>query len=769
MCLRNPTPDTRCGCTLLTLLLSLCLSPVAAIAAPGFEQVRLADGLFARGMYELALREYVGVVDQPGATNGEAMIYRMAECYRELGRNSEASAAYDRVITGFPETVYAQRAAIRQAESAVAEGRFEDAAVLLRTRAEGSLDISLRPAWRYYRAHAENQRGHPKIAEPIFRRLIEEDGGSPYASFARLELAELLQAANPASPEIRTLLEQETKAATSSPVSRQAAMCLAAHLYSQKDFADSADLYLKIIKDDATQADAVRPYAVWSSFKAGRWEESLRLSSSLASCDGLYVRANSLRQLGRTNDARKTYGELLSAYPTNSLSNAARYEAAALALRVGDFSEAALFAAQVKPTAALGEDILWIQAEAARGEGRTEDAVRYYDQLYRDYPRGGKVVGARMQAARLLLESGRWEESSDRYRAIARDPAGHDRAADALFASAYARVQLKQPAEAVADWTILIRDFPAFKSLDDALYGCAQAQTELGQTSPAEQLLTRLLKDYPISPRAPEAHYLLGTILEADEKWDEAGEHYQAAARENPNGELSRRIQFRRIAVLQRQGRQDEAGATLNKLLSAPAGSEGIPAPLLDWLARWNLQQQDWASAERAGVALAGQDGVWSALGWYQAGRAREEMKKNNEAREAYRKVFSTQPTRESVESCYRLGRLALTAGDSDEARSSLTRAAEMAGDEALADLRARSYFSLAELEEKTGQMEQAARTFLSVALLYDDPVLTPESLYRAAHLLEKLGRGGDQKRTSQELRERYPDSEWAKKLDAAL
>lgn len=719
-------------------------------------------------MYDLALREYAAVVDQPGLTNREVVLYRMAESLRALGRAAEADAAYDRVVTGFPESVQAQRSALRMAETAVAGGRFEQAATVLRTRAEGSLELSLRPAWRYYRAHAELKRGRPKLAEPIYRRLLEEDGSSPYAPHARLELAELLQAENPAAPDIRRLLEQVVQSVSNAPVGRQAALRLAAYLYGQRDFAASADVYSRILRDDPAQAESVQSFAAWAAFKAGRWEETLRLAGSLGSADGLYVSANSQRQLGRTNEARQAYASLLAAHADNALAEAARYEAAALALQAGDFVQARQLAGQVKPTPELGEDLLWIQAEAARGAGQRDDAIVLYDRLAQDYAKGSKALAARMSAARLHLEASRWEEASRRYRALARDPAGRPHAAETWLASAYARTQLKQPAEAVADWTVLIREYPSFGSLDEALYGCARAQAELGQNAAARDVLVRLLKDFPASKQAPEAHYLLGTLLEADEKWEEAGRHYQLAARDNPDGALARRIEFRRVAVLQRQGRPEEAASVLNGLLSTPAGAEGVPAPLLDWLARWNLQQQDWPAAERAGLHLSGQGGAWTTLGWFQTGRAREELGQRDPAREAYRKALSDKPTRESVEAAYRLGRLALSAGDADEAKSSLTRAAEQASTAELADLRARSYFGLAELEEKSGQADQAARTFLSVALLYDDPELTPEALYRAAQTLSVSGRKDEAEQTRRELRQRYPGSAWAKKLDSA-
>ena len=62
------------------------------------------------------------------------------------------------------------------------------------------------------------------------------------------------------------------------------------------------------------------------------------------------------------------------------------------------------------------------------------------------------------------------------------------------------------------------------------------------------------------------------------------------------------------------------------------------------------------------------------------------------------------------------------------------------------------------------GNLDGAARHFLSVAVLFDDPVLVPECLDEAAEAFAKVGRKDESDKVVKELLERYPDSEWAKK-----
>lgn len=82
--------------------------------------------------------------------------------------------------------------------------------------------------------------------------------------------------------------------------------------------------------------------------------------------------------------------------------------------------------------------------------------------------------------------------------------------------------------------------------------------------------------------------------------------------------------------------------------------------------------------------------------------------------------------------------------------------------------MRARAYFGLAETAEAAGQFDKAARHFMSVAVLYDDPHWTPQSLYRASQLFGKLGKKAEQESTRRELLQRYPDSSFARQLQEA-
>ena len=53
---------------------------------------------------------------------------------------------------------------------------------------------------------------------------------------------------------------------------------------------------------------------------------------------------------------------------------------------------------------------------------------------------------------------------------------------------------------------------------------------------------------------------------------------------------------------------------------------------------------------------------------------------------------------------------------------------------------------------------DEAGKTFMGVALLYDDPAITPRALQKAALAYEKAGMKEEADRVAKQLRDKYPD-----------
>ena len=75
-----------------------------------------------------------------------------------------------------------------------------------------------------------------------------------------------------------------------------------------------------------------------------------------------------------------------------------------------------------------------------------------------------------------------------------------------------------------------------------------------------------------------------------------------------------------------------------------------------------------------------------------------------------------------------------------------------------------RARFESANLLLKDKQWEEAAKAFMLVAILYDDPKYTPFALYRAGECFRGIGKTEDAEKAFLELKTKYPESEWSLK-----
>src|SRR5207244_11707974 len=62
------------------------------------------------------------------------------------------------------------------------------------------------------------------------------------------------------------------------------------------------------------------------------------------------------------------------------------------------------------------------------------------------------------------------------------------------------------------------------------------------------------------------------------------------------------------------------------------------------------------------------------------------------------------------------------------------------------------------DVQLERGKFDDAGKAFKGVALLYDDPAITPRALQEAAAAYQKAGKTEEADRVSRQLREKYPN-----------
>ena len=292
---------------------------------------------------------------------------------------------------------------------------------------------------------------------------------------------------------------------------------------------------------------------------------------------------------------------------------------------------------------------------------------------------------------------------------------------------------------------------------------------ELKKDKDALAALDELLAERPGGAQTARAQYWRGVLLADKSKWADAETALRACLAAGPEPQTASLARLRLAVVLQRQDRMDEAADQIEPLLQEPARVAENPA-LVEWLVRRRFDQGQNERALEAATVLAenAREASWRQIGWYWAGMSQSQLGNAKAALPLFEKAVAEKAaTREGAEAQLLLAALELKAGQYDQAAARYAAAAEAAsGDDAL-ELRARAYFGLGEAAEAAGQPEKAARHFLSVAVLFEHPEWTPHSLYRAGKLFGQLGKQAEQASAWKELKERYPESSFARQIEA--
>lgn len=773
--LRFPILGSRRFAAGAAVLLALAAGPAGAIDAK--DQLQFADGLYSRGLFDLAAQEYRGVATNPAAEKLDVALFRLAECERQLGRKPAAVAAYTRLVREFPKSEFRFRGEYRNAELHVTGGEFIQAVNLFRALLAANPPDDIRAPSLYYRGFAEDRLLLTNDAEAAFGEVVARHPASPFFSLACVSLGELQEkrGAPPAGP--RDLYTKAAATPATPRVGAEALFKLADLEFRHRVYAASADAYTRLLatypKDERTVSNQLA--IAWSFHNAGRFPAAQQIAAAelpaaaaATRAEWLYVKASSERQMAQHGAAIADYAELLAKHPGSPLAGPAAYEQAVLLFQQKRYADVLAIAPLIASTNAAGLDACWMLAESHAELKQIEPAIANCRKIVEQYPQSDRAPLAQFRIGKLLQEAGRLEEASAAYRLVAKNHPAHALAADALAASANCQLKAGRKEGAVADWAALAAQQPGYAALDQMLFAKAQAEVDLGRVADAKATLEQFIKTCPKSPLLAKAHYTRGALQEKSDELDPAAYHYAAALALKPDADMQEMIRFRRIAVLQRQGKNDEAAAMLQPVLATPAQAK-IPVATMEWLARWQLAKNDYAAAEEAATNLIARtkDEVLRQSAWYVAGLARQALTNLAGARVAFEAVAAATnavPSREAIEASLHLGEVLLALNDAAAATAAFARSAEQAGTDALLDIRARSYHGLGLAAAAQGKWEEAARYFMSVAVLFDDAALTPECLYRAADAFGRQGRADEKQKTREELKRRYPGSEWAKK-----
>jgi TolA-binding protein len=763
-------------------VLSAHIGAVSVLADASSDRLQFADGLYTRGMYELAGKEYAVFLEKfPEGAKRDAATFRLAECLRLNGSAEDAGKLYARVVVEYKKSPFRLRAAYRRARLYMDAEDFESAIAHFNVILELTPPADLAAATLYYLSEARLATGEGADADAACAQIVEKHPKSMFYAFALMRRGEIhrdrWQAGNGrAAKQALDFFGKALERPGTDRIAAEALFQMAEILFRLHEFEKSADRYQKLMtRFPADERSRVaRMQAAWSASNAGLYAEAVKLSDqALADSEiaegrdeWLYIKANAERQLLQSKNAVKTYLELLIQYPESRLSQAARYETAVAYYKMGDYASAIRHSEQVRMTPELRTDICWLLAESYAATDRGSKATQYYRMVIRDAAGSDRARDAMYRLAHQLQKQKAYREASGFYNTLVTEFPKDPLAPQSLYASAFCLAQADAHDEAARDWRRLVQEYPKHELVQEAFYQKAMSEIRLERRTDATSTLAELLRLFPEGRFAADAYYWKGMMLREKDKFSEAELALHQAVLLASRDELRQEAIFQLGLVLHKLGRDAEAAELLQQLLASPL-SEKFPPSLLEWLSIHHAEQGAPAEAVKAAELLlqASENPAWIQAGWVLLGRAELERGNAATAKSAFKMGVDVDvTTRYASEAALRLGDMAIADKDSKAAESYFRLASEKAANESDVGVRARAFYGLGKAAELAGSDDAASRYFMSVAILYDHDELVPESLYHAAAAFYRLKRTEEHRKAVQELEDRYPQSAWAGK-----
>ena len=751
--------------------------PSSETDASDRRQLEYANGLFSRKLYDLAAPEYEKYVGQyPGAPGRASAYFYLAECYRALNRSSAARTSFQSVLDNYGESEFAGPASYGVAEILFNQKDYAGALPHFHRAAARSKEPALALSARYFEARCLENTDRKDEAQNLYQLVAEAKNPNPYRDDARLAAGSIALARGRKADAFRNyeaLANETSKPALKAEATVRAGMVAVDLQQTEKGKTDKtmAEKALSLLQKGRSLPEAGKWRAIAEvgllrlQYQAGQYDKVLaeykRGQNEIPEevrAEMMIIVGNSHRQLGHAKEADEIYRQIIAKYPDKEEAKDAQYQRLINFYNTNSTSLLSEIDAYLNsnPAPERADQAKLLKAEYFYKEQKFAEAAPLYAEL-RDSHLSPKL---RAEAAYKLgwcyVQQKDGEHVIEAFDYFVGNFSDSPQMPSVLTQRALAHQANKNYDAAIGDLNTLLTRYPAAKEREAALQ---QKALILGQQENAKGMsdaFRQLLKEFPKSSVAAQANYYIGKA--AFEAKDYKGSLAPLDAARQLNKD-----QYYNLATLRIVSAyfylKDRAALT-KEVDGFLAGSPSarIPAEILEWLGLEYYNEKNYAAAEKY-LNLLGQS---ESLGnvkldfWFYLADAETKLKNVAQAEAAYEKYLqvATDPAAKA-KTLLALGATKIAAHKPDDAQKIAEEIMRLQP-EGRVNAEARLLAGDVQLERQN--FDEAGKAFMGVALLYDDPAVTPRALQKAAFAYEKAGRKEEADRVARQLREKYPD-----------
>ncbi|HWY51989.1 MAG TPA: tetratricopeptide repeat protein [Chthoniobacterales bacterium] len=750
--------------------------PVAETEQPEKRQLEYANALFTRKLYDLAIPEYQKYLDDyPGASGRPNAYFSLGECYRNLNKSSTARTNFQKVLNDYGESEFAGPAAYALAEMAFTQKDYATALPLFHRSATKSKDAAVALSAHYFEARCFEALDHKDEACDIYQQVAEAKNPNPYREDARETAGRIANARGRKADALRqyeALSNETQKPPLKAEATVRAGLIALDLIQSDKGKIDKgmSDKAMALLQKGRSLPEAGKWRALAQvgvfkvEFQTGQYAQLLsdykKVPAQLPEemrAEVMLLAANSQRQLGHAKEAEALYAEIIQKYPNREEAKDAAFDRL-LNIYNSDPStlppEVDQYLA-TNPPAERADQVKFFKAEALYKQQNYPRAAPIFSELRASQLSPKLRAEAAYQLGSCYLQmkdvAGIVEAFGFFVQAFPDSP---------LVPGAFARRAETYESDknydaALSDWNAILTKYPGARDREEALQRKALILGQQQNPKGMSDTFRQLLKEFPKSPAASMAHYYIGKSA------FEMKDYKTALASLNMARQLDkdRYYVLATIRIISSYfGLHDRAAVTreIDGFLAANAPGT-IPAEILEWLGIVYYNDKNYGAAEKyLGVLGKIDNPPVKPDFWFYLGDAAAKQQKFDESENALGKYLqvATDPAGKA-KVLLKLGEVKIAAHKPDDAQKIAEQIMVLQPE---GQVNAQARLLAGDVQFERGHFDEASKAFMGVALLYDDPAITPRALQKAATAYQRAGNAAEADKIARQLREKYPN-----------
>jgi TolA-binding protein len=740
-------------------------------------QLDYANGLFTRKLYDLAAPEYQKYLDDyPGRAGRANAYFSLAECYRNLSRTSSARTNFQKVLNDYADSEFAGPAAYALAEMAFTQKDYTAALPLFHRSAGKSKESAVALSAHYFEARCLEALGRKEEAANIYVEVAEGGNPNPYREDARWTAATILAGRGrkiDALKQYEALANEAQKPALKAESAVRGGMIALELVQADKGKIDKAmaDRAAALLQKGRTLPEAGKFRAIAQvgfrrlQYQTGQYaqlladyKKELEKLPDAAQAEVLLLAANSERQLGHSKEAEALYRRIIANYPDREEAKDAAYERL---INVYNSDPSVLISAvdeflATNPTSERGDQAKLLKAEALYKQQNCAEAVSLYEELRASQLSAKLRAEAAYKLGLCHLQAkntpGVIEAFTYYVQTFPEDP----QVPAALAQRALAYEQDKNYTAAVTDLNAILTKYPKAHEREAALQLKALILGQQENSKGMVEAFRQLLREFPKSSVAAQAQYYIGKAAFESKDYKTALSALNAARQLNRDeyyNLASLRMMLCQFYLKDRTALTKEVN---NFMATSP--NVNVPPEVLEWLGIGYYNEKNFQAAEKYLSALRKSDNPGNVKPdfLFYLGDTATKLKNLPEAEDAFGKYLQTaKDPAGKAKVLLALGAVKISAHKPDEAQKI---AEEIMALQPEGRVNAEARLLAGEVQLERRNFDDAGKAFKGVALLYDDPAITPRALDKAALAYRQAGNTEEADRLSHELHERYPN-----------